>query len=113
MENYCPNSKLPAIAKIFEKLFRKQVTLFIDEFISKKLYVFRKGYGAQHCLFAMWKKWEQTVDNSQAFEAEAAELSEALVCLSHKLLIAKLKAYRFGLKSLKLMNNSLRGIKEQ
>ena len=35
MENYCPDSMLPAIAKIFEKLFRKQVTLFIDEFISK------------------------------------------------------------------------------
>ena len=61
----------------------------------------------------MWEKWEQVVDNSQAFETEEGELSEALVCLSHKLLIAKLKAYRFGLKSLKLMNNSLRGIKEQ
>ena len=61
----------------------------------------------------MWEKWEQVVDNSQAFETEVGELSEALVCLSHKLLIAKLKAYRFGLKSLKLMNNSLRGIKEQ
>ena len=61
----------------------------------------------------MWEKWEQVVDKSQAFETEVGELSEALVCLSHKLLIAKLKAYRFGLKSLKLMNNSLRGIKEQ
>ena len=52
-----------------------------------------------------WEKWKQAFDNSQAFEAQVAELSKALFWLPHELLIAKLKANRFDLKALELMNN--------
>ena len=34
-ENYCPVSILPVIAKIFEKLLRKQVALFMGEVLSQ------------------------------------------------------------------------------
>ena len=53
----------------------------------------------------MREKWKQSLDNSKAFETQEAELSKAVVCLPHELLIAKLKAYRFDLKALKLLNN--------
>ena len=38
-------------------------------------------------------------------ENTSTDLLKTLDCLSYELLIAKLNAYRFGLKALKLMNN--------
>ena len=55
-QNLCLEIILPGIAKIFEKLLKKQVVLFMDEFLSKHYCGFRKGFGTQHCLFTMWEK---------------------------------------------------------
>ena len=53
----------------------------------------------------MWEKWKQAVYNSQAIGAQVTEFSKAPICLPRELLTAELKAYRFGLQALKLMNN--------
>ena len=53
----------------------------------------------------MLQQWKQAVDNSQAFEAQVADLSKALGCLPQELLIPKLNAYVVGQKALKLMHN--------
>ena len=45
---------------------------------------------------------ETAVYNGQMFGALLTELPKALDCLDHKLLIAKLNAYRFSLPVLKL-----------
>ena len=52
-ENYQPVSILPVISKIFEKLFCSQKTPFMDQFLFKYQRGFRKGFNAQHRLFAM------------------------------------------------------------
>ena len=49
---------------------------------------------------------KQTADNSQALGAVLTDISKAFKCLPHILLVAKLNAYEFRLKALKLMNNS-------
>lgn len=67
---------------------------------------FSEGFfGGQHYLFTMEEKQKQAAHISQAFDAQVADLLKALVCLPCELLIAKLNAYRFGLKTLKLMDN--------
>ena len=50
---------------------------------------------------------EKSVDNGGAFGALFADLSKAIDCLSHELLIAKLDAYSFNKYTLKLLNSYL------
>ena len=56
---------------------------------------------------------EKSVDNGGSFGALITDLSKAFDCLSHELLIAKLDAYGFDNKSLKLIYNYLSNRKQR
>ena len=56
---------------------------------------------------------EKSIDNGGAFGALITDLSKAFDCLSHELLIAKLEAYGFDEKSLKLIYNYLSNRKQR
>ena len=51
----------------------------------------------------MIDKWKESVDSGGAFGALMTDLSKAFDCLHHELLIAKLDAYGFDIKSVKLI----------
>ena len=106
-ENYRPESILPVISKIFEKLLCKIITIFVDPLLSKYQCGFRKRFSAQHCLLAMLEKWKNAVDKGKAFGALLTDLSKAFDCLPHELIIVKLNAYGFKLPALKLMHSYL------
>ena len=55
----------------------------------------------------MLEKWKNDVDKGKVFGALLTDLSKALDCLPHELIIAKLNAYGFNLPALKLMNSYL------
>ena len=55
----------------------------------------------------MLEKWKNDVDKGKVFGALLTDLSKALDCLPHELIIAKLNAYGFDLPALKLMNSYL------
>ena len=61
----------------------------------------------------MLKKWKSAVDNKKVFDALLMDLSEAFDCLSHDLLIAKLKAYGFSMAALRLVQNYLSNRKQR
>ena len=65
---------------------------------------FRKGYRAQHCLLAMTEKTKQAQDNNRVCAAVLTDLPKAFNCLLHDLLIAKLHAFGFDLKSLRVIH---------
>ena len=85
---------------------------FLKNVLSKYQCGFRKGFSSQQCLVAMIEKWRKTLDNGGSFGALLTDLSKAFDCLPHDLLIAKLHAYGFDLKSLKLMDIYLRNRKQ-
>ena len=89
--NYRPISLLPAISKIYEKLIANQITKFSDQFLSKYLCGFRKGYSSQYALLNMLRDWQKWcyIDGS--------------IYQKHDLLIAKMEAYGFGITTLKFM----------
>ena len=60
--NYRPNSLLPALSKIFEKLLYYQMHNYIESKLSKFQCGFRKGFNAQHCLIVMIEKWKTSVE---------------------------------------------------
>ena len=78
--------------------------MFMGQFLSKYQCGFWKSYIEQHCLLAIWEL--TVVDSSQTFRALLTDFSKAFHCLSHVQLIAKLNAFSFHLKALKLMDNS-------
>ena len=59
------------------------------------------------------EKWKNAVDKGKIFGALLTDLSKALACLNHELLIAKLNAYAFILPALKLIHNYLSNRKQR
>ena len=111
--NYRPISLLPIISKVFERLISKQLTPFVNSWLSQYLCGYRKGYSTQYALLNMLLRWQSTLNSNGVVGAVLMDLSKAFDCLPHDLLIAKLAAYGFGTGSLKLFHNYLNGRKHR
>ena len=68
---------------------------------------YRKGYCSQHSLITMFEKLKKYLDKGRECGASFVDLSKAFDCLPHDLLLAKLNAYGFDYKSLKLISSFL------
>ena len=99
-ENIRPVSILSNLSKVFEKCLYKQISPYFDKIISKYQCGFRNNHSAQHCLLALIEAWKSSVDDGKAF---GSLLTKAFDCLPHDLFIAKLQAYGFDTKALKLI----------
>ena len=109
--NYRPVSILPTLSKLFERLISKQFSEFFESILSKFQCGFRKGYGAQ--LLMMLETWKEARDNKEAFGTLLTDISKAFDCLSHDLLIAKLRAYGLDLASLEILRDYLTNTKQR
>ena len=107
-KNYRPVSVLPTISKIFERIIQSQIKGYINNYLSDFLCGYRKGYSTQHALVSLLEKWKNSLDKKGFAGAVIMDLSKAFDCLDHDLLIAKLHAYGFGKKSLKLIMSYLK-----
>ena len=112
-DNYRPINILPNISKIYERCLYNQVQTYFDNVLSKYQCGFRKGFNAQQCMVNMIEKWKESVDSGGAFGAFMTDLSKASDCLNHELLIAKLDAYGFDIKSVKLIQQYLSNRKQR
>ena len=61
----------------------------------------------------MVEKWKESADSCGAFGTLMTDLSKAFDCLHHELLIAKLDAYGFDKKSVKLIQQHLSNRKQR
>ena len=48
--------------KIFERQLQKQIISYIDQFLSKFLCGYRKGYSTQTALISMLEEWRKISD---------------------------------------------------
>ena len=112
-ENCRPVSILPNISKIYERCLFKQLTKDFEDYFSKYQCGFRKGFSVANCLLPITEKWRESLDQGGAFGALLTDLSKALDCLPHDLLIIKLHAYGLDTKSLKLMLSYLTNRKQR
>ena len=58
-KNYRPVSALPRVSKIFERLMDKQISFYIDQFLSPCTCGYRKGFSTQHALLSLTEKWKR------------------------------------------------------
>ena len=91
--NFRPVSILPCISKIFESIYSKQLSEYFDDLLSVLLSAFRKGYSCETVLTRLIEDWKSLLDKHKIIGAMMLDLSKAFDCISHRLLIAKLKAY--------------------
>ena len=56
IKNYRPDSVLPAISKIYEKLMQRQINYYITDHLSPYLCGYRKSYNAQQALVSLIEK---------------------------------------------------------
>ena len=104
-KNYRNISLLPIVSKIFEKIMQSQISAYMENFLSRFLCGYRKGYSAQHALLSMLEKCRKSVDNGGFGGGVLMDLSKAFDTLNHDLLIAKLHAYGFDKNSLSLVKS--------
>ena len=80
---------------------------------SKQQCGFRKGYSTQYCLLSMLEKWKSAVDKGKYFSALLTYLSKAFNCISHEHILAKLHAFGFSLRALRLIHSYLTNRKQR
>ena len=106
-KNYRPVSVLPVTSKIFERILHKQLSLYVDQFLSPYLCGYRKGFITQQALLSLIENWKKSLDNKGFGGAILMDLSKAFDTINHELLLAKLEAYGFSNESLKLLHSYL------
>ena len=75
--------------------------------------ILEEGYGTQHCLLLMSEIWKGAIDNNKACSALLTDISKAFDCLSHDLLIAKLRVHGLDIDSLNILQYYLSNCKKR
>ena len=106
-------SILSNISKIYEKCIQTQLNEYFAYFLSKFQCGFQQGFSTQHCLLVMIEKLRKIRDEKGVFAAVLTDVSKAFACLPHQLLIAKLSAYGFDMKSIAFISAQLKNRKQK
>ena len=103
--NGWPIRTLSNLSKFQERFLYDQMYTYFGNFFPQC--GFRKRYSAQNCLLAMTKKWRKPEKKNKGCSAVFTDLTKAFHCLLHDILIAKLPAFGFGFKSLRVIQEHL------
>ena len=112
-ENYRPVSLIPVVSKLFERNMYTEIINIIENSLSPFLFGFRKGHSTVQCLVVMLEAWEKALDDKEYAGKILTDLSKALDCLNHDLLLAKLDAYGFSNEALKFISSYLKDRKQK
>ena len=85
----------------------KQISFYIDQFLSPYMCGYRKGFSTQHVLLSLIEKWETVLDNKGFGRAILMDLSKTFDTINHDISIVKLHVYGFSKESLKLIQSVL------
>ena len=102
-ENYRFISILNSFSKVFERYVLEQLTPFFDKTTSQFLSAYKKNVNCQNVLLRLTEQWRSYLDSNKVVAALLMDLSKALDCLPHDLLLAKLEAYGLDRNTLKLI----------
>ena len=100
-------SILPILSKLYEKALNAQLTEYFNHHFDIFLSAFRAQYGCQSTLLRVIEDWKQALDQNRYVAAILMDLSKAIDCLPHDLLLLKLKTYGLSENALKLMASYL------
>ena len=111
--NYRSIIILTNVFKIYERCLNKQLEDYFQAMLCKYQCNFWKVYSVITALRPVIQKLKKSLDEGGAFGALLTDLSKALDCLPHELLIAKLHAYGADIPTLKLLHSYLTKAKKK
>ena len=76
-KNYRPVSVLTSVSKIFERILRRQVSSYVDQFLSTFMCGYRKGLSTQQALLSLIERSKITLDQNGYDGAILMDLSKA------------------------------------
>lgn len=109
--NYRPISLLPVFSKVIEKCMANRITGFFEQnnLFTECQFGFRQGrstiQGILNLVNIMMDAFENREYNATIF----CDLSKAFDCVTHDLLLSKLKLYNFHPDSIKMLQSYLEG----
>ena len=104
-KNYRPVSVLPAVSKVFERIVHRQISEYINQFLSPYLCGCRQqGFSTQQALVILIEKWKAIIGKNGYAGAVLMDLSKSVDAINHDLFITTMNAHGFS-------KNSLRSIK--
>lgn len=109
VNNYRPISLLPIISKIFEKALAIQIIGFFEskKIFSESQFGFRNGKNTSQGILCLVDNIIEAFENKQYLSALFCDLSKAFDCVTHSILLQKLKHYNFCERSVKLLKSYL------
>ena len=94
-------------------MYPKATNEYFANFQSKFQCGFRYGFSTQHCLLLMIEKIRKIRYEKGAFAAALTDLLKVFGCIPHQLLIAKLSAFGFDMKSIAFIFAYLKNRKQK
>ena len=77
-----------------------------------KISAYRNSYNTQHVITSFIEEWREKIDQNFPVGTVLTDLSKALDCIPHDLLIAKVAAYGYDLNALALIFTYLKNRKQ-
>ena len=62
IKNYRPVRLLNIFSKIYERFLHKNLTDYVDSFLSKFISAYRKSYSSNHVLIRLIENWKKSLD---------------------------------------------------
>ena len=100
ISNYRPFSVLNAFSTFYEKVIKKQLPGFMEEYFSPLISAYRTNDSSQHVIIRLLEERRKKLDDNFVVGAVLTDLPKAFDCIPHDLLIAKLAAYGLNLEAL-------------
>ena len=106
-------SVLPLLSKVFKRVIYKQLCKYMESFLNKQFYGFRKFHSSQNVFFKLLQRCRKELNNSGLVRAILMDLLKTYDCLPHDLIIAKFEAYGLSKTSLSLLLDFLTSRKQK
>lgn len=109
VSNYRPISLLPVLSKVLEKCMAVRISKYLEEnhLFSEQQFGFRKGMGTTAAILNLVNLIMEGFHQKRHTSTVFCDLSKAFDCVSHDLLLGKLRGYNFGEGSLRLLESYL------
>lgn len=109
LNNYRPITIIPALSKIFEYLLKEQLYAHMENknLFTDSQFGFRKSKSTTDAITSLLEFIIEGFERSEHVGMVLCDLTKAFDCISHHILLEKLKIYGFSQGSLQLMHSYL------
>ena len=115
INNYRPITLVPVLSKVFEHLLKQQLYNYFEEnnTLTTSQYGFRKSKSTTYAILSMLEYLIEGLEECQYIGAILCDLSKAFDCVSHQILLLKLRHYGLQDHAIELLCSYLRDRTQQ